>query len=121
MKSGRTSSSVPHPRCKAKIWTVISVVDERIFCSVHHSEHQAYREAVAQFESVESGAARADSHLKALLEVANGRGDYHEVRRYIADNASQIRMIQLAEHTPSAVSAPTSRLRKSRRSLGPLR
>ena len=94
-----------------KIWTVISVVDERIFCSLHHSEHQAYREACSPIRIRGIGAARSDSRLKALLEVANGHGDYHEVRRYIADNASKIRMIQLAEHTPSAVSAPTSPLR----------
>ena len=111
MKSGHTCSTIPQALSTTKICTVISVVDDRIFCSVHHSEHQAYREAVAQFESVELGAARSDSRLKALLEVANGHGDYHEVRRYIADNASKIRMIQLAEHTPSAVSAPTSPLR----------
>lgn len=105
MKRGRNSSNRSIARSTAKIWTVISIVGEHISCTVHHSEHQAYCEAVSQFESVELGAARADSQLNALLEVANVHGDYQEIRRYIADNASQLRMIQLAEHTPSAVSA----------------
>lgn len=88
-------------RSTGQIWTVVSLVEERVSCSIHSSEYHAYREAVSQFESVELGATREDPELKALLEAANTRGDYREVRKYIKDKACQIRLIQLAEHTVS--------------------
>lgn len=105
MKMARTGRTFPQTRSTAQIWTVVSLVEERIFCSVHPSEYHAYCEAVSRFESVELGARRRDSELKALLEVANSCGDYQAVRQYIADKSSQMRLLQLAEHLPSAMSA----------------
>jgi hypothetical protein len=116
----RSRSSVK-PSVTGPIWTVVSLVRERISCTIHSSEYHAYREAVSRFESVELGSTGKDPDLKALLEAANASDDYQRVRKYIEDKACQIRLIQLAEHTMSdlnsrQLSAPRlarSRVRRS--------
>jgi hypothetical protein len=79
------------------LWTVVSVVDDRISCSIHRSEDEAYREAVSRFESIESGG--ANSRLNSVLAAASRLGHYQEVRKYIENNACRISLMQLAEHS----------------------
>ena len=81
-----------------QIWTVVTLVDDRISCTVHSSEYHAYREAVSRFESVELGGDREDPELHFLLDAATTRGDYHEVRKYIEAKACRLHLMQLAEH-----------------------
>jgi hypothetical protein len=80
------------------IWTVVSLVGDRISCSTHSSEYHAYREAVSRFEAAELDTNSEDRELRILLEAANTCGDYQGVRKYIEDNACQLRLLQLAEH-----------------------
>jgi hypothetical protein len=87
-----------------QIWTVVSSVQDRVSCSIHPSEYQAYREAVSRFESAELGDAGEDPELKNLLEAANACGDYREVRKYIAANSCRMHLMQLAEHSVNDLS-----------------
>jgi hypothetical protein len=82
-----------------QIWTVVSLVDGQMFCSVHASEHDAYCEAVSRFESVELDDKSSDLELRLLLRSAKLYGDYRKVHRYIEREASRIQLIQLAEHS----------------------
>ena len=78
------------------VWTVVSLVDDRISSSIHASEHEAYCEAVSRYKSAELRSANAV--LISLVETASRCGDYQEVRKYIENNACRISMMQLAEH-----------------------
>jgi hypothetical protein len=80
------------------IWTVVSVVDEKVFCSLHPSEYHAHHELVLRFESVELGHRRISSELRKLFNVAVERGNYEPVRVYIKDNAHRLDQLQLTEH-----------------------
>ena len=81
-----------------QIWTLVTLVDDRISCTIHSSEYHAYREAVSRFESAELGGHREDPELHFLLDAATTRGDYHEVRKYIEANSCRLHLMQLAEH-----------------------
>lgn len=81
-----------------QIWTLVTLVDDRICCTIHSSEYLAYREAVSRFDSVELGDHREDPELHFLLEAATTRDDYHEVRKYIEANSCRLHLMQLAEH-----------------------
>lgn len=80
------------------VWTVVSVVDEKVSCSLHPSEYHAHRELVLRFESVELDSCRRSSELRHLLNMAVERGNYEPVRAYIKDNARRLDQLQLAEH-----------------------
>jgi hypothetical protein len=82
----------------AHIWTVVTLVGDRISCSIHSSEYHAYREAAARFETAELDINSEDRELQILLEAANTCGDYEQVRKYIKDKACHLRLLQLAEH-----------------------
>jgi hypothetical protein len=94
-----SSSSALH------IWTVVSLVGDRIYSSIHSSEHDAYREAVSCFEAVELDNASEDRELRIILAGASRRGDYQPVRKYIQENACQLRSLQLAEHEVNDLNA----------------
>jgi hypothetical protein len=81
-----------------RIWTVVSVVDEKVSCSLHPSEYLAHRELVLRFESVELDACRKSSQLRLLLNRAVKCGNYEPVRAYIKDKARRLDQLQLAEH-----------------------
>lgn len=80
------------------IWTVISVVDEKVSCSLHPSEYHAHRELVLRFESVELESRKRSSKLRRLFNNAVEAGNYEPVRAYIKDNARRLDQLQLAEH-----------------------
>ena len=80
------------------------VVEDRVSCTIHSSEYQAYHEAVSQFQSTEVGDTRKDPVLKGLLAVANTCGDYQEVREYIAANSRRMQLMQLSEHSVNDLS-----------------
>lgn len=80
------------------IWTVVSVVDEKVSCSLHPSEYHAHRELVLRFESVELDSCRKSSDLRHLFNLAVERGNYEPVRAFIKDNARRLDQLQLAEH-----------------------
>jgi hypothetical protein len=80
------------------MWTVVSLVGDRISCSIHSSEYHAYREAVSRFETAELDTNSEDRELQILLEAANTCGHYQRVRKYIEDKACHLRLLQLAEH-----------------------
>lgn len=82
------------------IWTVVSVVDEKVSCSLHPSEYHAHRELVLRFESVELDPYRQSSELRRLLNAAVECDNYERVRAYIKDNARRLDQLQLAEHPP---------------------
>jgi hypothetical protein len=86
------------------IWTVVSVVDEKVSCSLHPSEYHAHRELVSRFESVELEPDRKSSELRRLLNGAVECGNYEQVRAYIKDNARRLDQLQLAEHPPLSTS-----------------
>ena len=88
-----------------QLWTVVSVVEDCVSCTIHSSEYQAYYEAVSQFESAEVGDTRRDLVLKGLLAVANTCGDYQEVRAYIAANSRRMQLMQLSEHCVNDISS----------------
>jgi hypothetical protein len=81
-----------------RLWTVITVIDGRISCSIHPSEYHAYREAVSRFEYAEPAAKNNNRILQTILEAATICGDYQPVRKYIEANASKLCLMQLAEH-----------------------
>lgn len=81
-----------------RLWTVVTLVDGRIGCTIHPSERHAYREAVVRFEYAESQGTIQSRDLQALLESATNSGDYGKVRKYIEANASQISLLQITEH-----------------------
>jgi hypothetical protein len=81
-----------------QIWTLVTLADDRISCTIHSSEYHAYREAVSRFESAEHDGRREDPQLHFLLEDATTRGDYHEVRKYIEANSCRLHLMQLGEH-----------------------
>jgi hypothetical protein len=85
----------------ARLWTVVTLVDGQISSSVHPTEYQAYREAVSRFIYVEPDSMQNSQTLKHLLDVAVSHDDFQIVRRYIADHASKISFMQLAEHNVS--------------------
>ena len=89
----------------AQIWTVISVIDEKIDCSIHASEYQAHCELVSRFESLEVSPAREAPELKLLLRTARECGNYELVRAYIRTNARRMDRLQLAEHYLSSATA----------------
>jgi hypothetical protein len=96
MKNARLKNS---PLCQpTHVWTVVSVVDEKVSCSLHPSEYHAHRELVLRFESIELDPCRKSSELRRLLNMAFERGNYEPVRAYIKDNASRLDQLQLAEH-----------------------
>lgn len=86
-------------KSKAKrIWTVVTLTDDRISCSIHLSEYQAYREVVARFEYAELDEKSHVTTLAAILATASIKGDYQLVRQYIQDNARRLCLLQIAEH-----------------------
>ena len=99
MTTIRTSSQSEPYALSVQIWTVATLVGGKLSCSIHASEHDAYREAVLRFECVELGGRKTDSELRLLLKAARLYGDYLKVRQYIENIASQIQLIQLAEHS----------------------
>ena len=80
------------------MWTVVSVVGDRISCSIHSTEYHAYREALSRLQTAESNATDENHELPMLLEAAKTRGDYQQVRNYIERKACNLRLLQLAEH-----------------------
>jgi hypothetical protein len=104
-----------------QIWTLVTVADDRISCTIHSSEYHAYREAVSRFESAELGGHREDPELHFLLDAATTRGDYHEVRKYIEANSCRLHLMQLAEHDVNDLGCHQLRapqLAQSRHSVG---
>ena len=94
------------PACPTvHIWTVVSLVEDRMYCSIHSSEYHAYREAVSRFESVELETASLDQTLEGLLETAHIGGDYKEVRSYIEKWACKLYRLQIAEHDVNSIDA----------------
>jgi hypothetical protein len=83
---------------RAQLWTVVSLVEDRICCTIHSSEDLAYREAVSRFEVAELAGPGKDPELGFILEAATARGDYQQVRKYIEDNSCRLHLMQLAEH-----------------------
>jgi hypothetical protein len=102
----------------AQIWTVVSLVDDRICCTIHSSEHLAYREAVSRFESAELGGRCKDTQLSFLLEAATTSGDYQEVRKYIQEKSCRLHLLQLAEHDVTSLSGYQVRARRTRPRIG---
>jgi hypothetical protein len=82
-----------------QIWTVVTLVEGKIACSIHASEHDAYCEAVSRFEGAELAKMQRDPELRLLLRAAKLYGDYQKVHQHIENIASKIQMIQLAEHS----------------------
>lgn len=82
-----------------QIWTVVTLVEGEIACSIRASEHDAYCEAVSRFECAELGNMQTDPDLRLLLRAAKLYGDYQKVHQYIENSASKIQIIQLAEHS----------------------
>lgn len=104
-----------------QIWTLVTLVEDRISCTIHSSEYQAYCEAVSRFESVELGGHREDPELRILLDTATTRGDYHEVRKYIEAKSCRLHLMQLAEHDVNDLGCHQLRapqLAQSRNSVG---
>ena len=85
----------------AQIWTVVTIAQDRLSCSIHSSERAAYGEAVSRFEVAEFGAAQKDPMLRTLLAAAHDRNEYERVRKYIELNSRRMNVMQLAEHTVS--------------------
>lgn len=81
-----------------RLWTVVTLIDGRIQCTIHPSEYHAYREAVVRFEYAETPGMSQNRDLEALLESATIGGGYGKVRKYIEANASQISLLQISEH-----------------------
>jgi hypothetical protein len=98
-KHNALSITVPFAGSTVQLWTVVYMVDDRIFSSIHTSEYEAYCEAVSLFKSIEVGAPQQVSVLRDLLKLASRCADYQEVRKYIQDHACRIQSIQLAEHS----------------------
>jgi hypothetical protein len=88
-------------RSPVRLWTVVTVVDGHISCSVHRSEYQAYREAVSRFIYTEPDSIYKCHALGGLLEAAARRGDFQSVRQYITAHACKVYLMQLAEHDVS--------------------
>jgi hypothetical protein len=82
-----------------QIWTIVTLVEEKIACSIHASEHDAYCEAVSRFESAELGEMQTDPELRLLLRAAKLYGDYQKIHLHIENSASHIQLIQIAEHS----------------------
>ena len=99
MTTIRTSPQSEPYALSVQIWTVATLVRGKLSCSIHASEHDAYREAVLRFECVELGERKADPELRLLLKAARLYGNYLKVRQYIENIESQIQIIQLAEHS----------------------
>ena len=125
MTTNRTSPQSEPYALSVQIWTVATLVGGKLSCSIHASEHDAYREAVLRFECVEFGERKTDPELRLLLKAARLYGDYLKVRQYSENIASQMQLIQLAEHSvydlheyvvkmPAATSTRTRSLRQSR-------
>jgi hypothetical protein len=105
MISRDTRSRTTFPTGSAvQIWTLVSVVQDKVSCSIHPSEYHAYHEAMLQFESVELGHTRRDPVLKVLLEVASACDDYQGVRDYIVANSRRMHLMQLTEHSVNDLS-----------------
>jgi hypothetical protein len=105
-----------------QIWTLVTLADNRLSCTIHSSEYHAYREAVSRFESAELGGRREDPELHLLLEAATTRGDYHEVRKYIEANSCRLHLMQLTEHDVNDLGSHQLRapqLAQSRNHVGP--
>lgn len=105
-----------------QIWTLVTLVDDRISCTIHSSEYHAYCEAVSRFEAAELGGHREAPELRLLLEAATTRGDYHEVRKYIEANSCRLHLMQLAEHDVDDLGCHQLRapqLAQSRHSVSP--
>lgn len=91
-KDGLRTSSV------GTMWTVVSVVDDRIYCSIHPTEYHAYREALTRLQSAELNATDDNHELPMFLEAAKTSRDYQQIRNYIERKACNLRLLQLAEH-----------------------
>jgi hypothetical protein len=87
-----------------QIWTLVSLVQDKVSCSIHPSEYHAHHEAIVQFESAELGHTRRDPILRVLLEVSSACDDYQDVRDYIATNSRRTHLMQLTEHTVNDLS-----------------
>lgn len=91
-------------RLSRHIWTVISLVGDRITSSVHSSEYHAYSEAVARFEAAELSTSESNQELRRILRISAKCGDYQRVRQYIGKRACHLRSLQIAEHDINASS-----------------
>jgi hypothetical protein len=99
MRNNTSLSIIAFPAGSAiHVWTVGSLAEDRISCSVHTSESEGDCEAVSRFEFAESGTAQEDTALNSLLTAASTRAEYHEVRKYIENSACRMSLMQLAEH-----------------------
>jgi hypothetical protein len=86
-----------------QLWTVVTLVGERMSCTIHPSEDHAYREAVARVEYAEPNRTRRNRRLRVLLNTAASSGDYRMVREYIKRHSQKIHLMQLAKHELGAV------------------
>jgi hypothetical protein len=86
-----------------QIWTLVSVVEDSISSSIHLSECDAYSAAVARFEAADLMPSRQDRELRTLLQSSIKRGDYQDVRQYIAAKSCHLRLLQLTEHHINAM------------------
>jgi hypothetical protein len=81
-----------------QIWTLVSVVEDSISSSIHLSECDAYSAAVARFEAADLLSSKQDRELRTLLQSSIKRGDYQQVRQYIAAKSRHLRLLQLTQH-----------------------
>jgi hypothetical protein len=86
-----------------QIWTVVSVVEDSISSSIHLSECDAYSAAVTRFEAADLLSSKQDRELRTLLQASIKRGDYQQVRQYIAAKSRHLRLLQLTEHDINAI------------------
>lgn len=98
MRLQNSRKAQPLSNTGVHIWTVVSLVEDRICSSIHLSEYHAYSEAVSRFETAEPYSDVQILELQRLLKTSHARGDYHPVRQYIKDNACKLHLLQFAEH-----------------------
>ena len=80
------------------LWTVVSLVDEEVTCSIHSSEFNAYLELAQRFERYESTVKQPDRVLRELVATGRKVGDFSQVRQYLRIKSTKMSSIQIAEH-----------------------